>query len=189
MQSITLSSFIQLFIFLLIPFIFYLIKNRTLKGFLKYIGLKKIKIKNNIHIILLFILLAIITSLFMNFYISSKIIENDSVTIINESVKDFAFTVEGIILLILLAVVKTSLSEEILFRGFISKKLIKKLGFNIGNILQSIIFTLVHIPILLALEIFPGLVILLVIFSTGWIYGFLNEKKICWKHFTKYCIT
>lgn len=177
MQSIILSSFAQLFIFLLIPLIFYLIKNRTLKGFGKDLGLKKIKIKNNMSIIFLFILIAIITSLFMESYISSNIIENDSVLVVNESAKGFGFTIEGIIVVILLAVVKTGLSEEILFRGFIAKKLIKRLGFNIGNILQGLIFTLMHLPILLVLEIFHGLVVLLLIFVTGWIYGFVNEKK------------
>lgn len=177
MQSTIISTFVQLFIFLLIPLTFYLIKNRTLKGFTKDLGLKKIKMKGHIPMILLFLLLVVATSIFMESYITSNIIENDNVSLVNESAKDYGFTVEGVIVVILLAVVKTGLSEEILFRGFIAKKLIKLLGFNIGNILQGLIFTLIHLPILLVLGTFNGLVVLLSIFLTGWIFGFINEKK------------
>lgn len=42
------------------------------------------------------------------------------------------------------AFIKTGLSEEILFRGFIGKRASEKLGFVTGNILQGILFGLVH---------------------------------------------
>ena len=42
------------------------------------------------------------------------------------------------------AVVRTSLSEELLFRGFLLKRLVGKFGFTIGNITQSLLFGLIH---------------------------------------------
>jgi len=48
---------------------------------------------------------------------------------------------------LIIAWLKTSLAEEIFFRGFIGKRLIDRLGFLRGNGLQSVIFAAVHVAI------------------------------------------
>ena len=45
---------------------------------------------------------------------------------------------------ILYAFVQTAFAEEILFRGFLLKRLVAKLGFKNGNAIQSILFGLLH---------------------------------------------
>ena len=42
------------------------------------------------------------------------------------------------------AFLQTSLSEEIFFKGFLTKRFVNKFGFQIGNGLQSLLFGLMH---------------------------------------------
>ena len=53
-------------------------------------------------------------------------------------------SVETILTIIVVALFKTALAEEILFRGFIAKRLIRFTNFQIGNIIQAILFGIVH---------------------------------------------
>jgi len=52
---------------------------------------------------------------------------------------------EKMLLVIIIAVFKTALAEEILFRGGLGKWLIYRLGYQYGNILQAMIFGTIHI--------------------------------------------
>ena len=77
------------------------------------------------------------------------------------------------------AFVRTALSEEILFRGFILKCVERKFGFAMGNTVQAFLFGLMHgVPFGLAtgsvwafllLTMLPGLF--------GAYMGWMNEKK------------
>lgn len=72
----------------------------------------------------------------------------------------------------------TALPEEILFRGFLGKRLSKKCGFAVGNTIQAILFGLLH-----GATMFPSLgmaIPLLVIAYTGtlgWLMGYVNEQS------------
>jgi membrane protease YdiL (CAAX protease family) len=81
--------------------------------------------------------------------------------------------------LCLLAVFKTAVAEEILFRGLIAKRLIAWCGFAVGNFLQAILFGLVHLLLLLTGSVDPVVVAALYIFAgaLGWITGWLNERR------------
>lgn len=78
---------------------------------------------------------------------------------------------------IIFAFFATALPEEILFRGFIGRRLSRKLGFLTGNTIQAIVFGLLHGAVL-----FPtlGLAIPLLIITftgtLGWLMGYINEK-------------
>ena len=50
----------------------------------------------------------------------------------------------GVFPVMIFAFLQTGLSEEILFRGFLNKRLSNRFGFAIGNTLQAILFGLVH---------------------------------------------
>lgn len=80
--------------------------------------------------------------------------------------------------LAILALFKTALAEELLFRGLLGKRLIAQLGFVAGNACQAILFGLAHLLVALSPLATPGLVAILVIFTglTGFINGWLNEK-------------
>ena len=78
-----------------------------------------------------------------------------------------------------LAFVRTALSEEILFRGFLLKRIQNRTGFKMANAIQAILFGLMHglpfglttksVGVFLLLTILPGLF--------GAYQGWLNEKR------------
>jgi uncharacterized protein len=84
-----------------------------------------------------------------------------------------------ITILLITALFKTSLSEEILFRGFIAKRLINSLGFKNGNILQALIFGLLHLLLFVFLTkatVFSLTLILIFSSFAGWTIGYIKEK-------------
>jgi uncharacterized protein len=90
----------------------------------------------------------------------------------------FRSTSEKLISILFIAFIQTSLAEEIFFRGFIGKRFIEKMGFNTGNIAQSLLFGLVHALLFLPVTQ-NALVLILVMISTsisGFILGIIKEK-------------
>jgi uncharacterized protein len=77
------------------------------------------------------------------------------------------------------ALLQTSLSEELLFRGLIGRNLIRRLGFATGNMIQAMLFGLAHLLLLLAPGATAALVLLVVLFTggAGWAMGWLNHRK------------
>ncbi|GAB2583006.1 hypothetical protein GCM10027190_35110 [Spirosoma areae] len=87
--------------------------------------------------------------------------------------------VYSITILLLIALVKTSLSEEILFRGFIAKQLIVTFGFTYGNLLQSFVFGLVHLILFWLIgkaSLFAMLFIFIFSGFAAWSIGYIKEK-------------
>jgi uncharacterized protein len=76
------------------------------------------------------------------------------------------------------ALIKTSFSEELLFRGLIGKRLIAWLGFQAGNLIQAVLFGAVHLLLLLVPAASTTIVLFMVVFTgaLGWVNGWLNEK-------------
>lgn len=76
------------------------------------------------------------------------------------------------------AFLRTALSEEILFRGFVLKAIKNKAGFYAGNTVQALIFGLLHgIPFGLVTKSILALVLLTLLPGLfGWYQGWLNEK-------------
>lgn len=100
---------------------------------------------------------------------------------ITGQLKDIGFGGQAIALILVVAFFKTSLSEEILFRGLIAKRLIARLGFRTGNMLQAAIFGAVHVAIIAG---FSGagpvsalaVMVFLLSGAAGWVFAFLNER-------------
>lgn len=77
------------------------------------------------------------------------------------------------------SIILVGFSEEVLFRGFILEKLREKTNFVKANIIQSVLFTLIHFPgwILLNAFINPGIIGNIVfIFAIGAILGYVFVK-------------
>ena len=72
----------------------------------------------------------------------------------------------------------TSLPEEIFFRGFLLKRLSNKFGFKIANVIQSIIFGLLHgIMFFSLVGIVKATIIILLTVIVAYAMGYINEKK------------
>jgi membrane protease YdiL (CAAX protease family) len=78
--------------------------------------------------------------------------------------REMDFGAVAVSLIVIKAVFTTSLSEEILFRGFIAKRLIAVTSYKTGNIVQAIIFGLIHVALFSTISSY--------VFLLGFIFGF-----------------
>lgn len=171
MKKLT-NSIIQIIIFSIIPFLWWLITSRKKMNFFEWIGLKKV---NNIKENKLF---AWIFSVLVLFLIISVFI---LYSLKNVNVASSEFTGLGIKSLpsiLIYAIFNTSLPEEILFRGFLLKRIGNKFGFIVRNGIQSLLFGCIHgIMFFSAIGILKSMLIILFTGIIGWIMGYINEKK------------
>ncbi|MPQ33906.1 CPBP family intramembrane metalloprotease [Clostridium estertheticum] len=71
---------------------------------------------------------------------------------------------------------QTGIGEEILFRGFIGKRLVSKFGFLVGNIVQALIFAVPHILNFAATPILEITLCVLNALFIGYVFGYITEK-------------
>ena len=173
-----ISTIVQIGLFTLIPFVVYKFKKEKPVTFLKYIGLYKPPTKSLLYV-------AFVSLIFLFIGIGLTYIDEDfkkaalSPNSVTGKLRMLGLSGSTITILLITALFKTSLAEEILFRGFIAKRLINSLGFKNGNILQALIFGLLHLLLFMFLTkatIFS--LILISIFSSfaGWTIGYVKEK-------------
>ena len=170
--SILISGILQLLGFLAIPFIWWLIAAKKTASFFRWVGLRKPIVEEEkpffawiLACATLLAALKFITPLFVD-------------------ASDTAYGLfygRGFVMLpgaIIFSFLQTGLSEEIFFRGFLAKRLISKLGYKVGNILQASAFGLLHG--IMFFNIAGPLAALLFAILTGLIGGLLchiNEKQ------------
>ena len=178
-----IGALVQLLLFSLIPFIFWLIFGRKKENFFKWIGLKKIENgKENKTLLWVLFITLLFSGLAVFMLYSLKGIET--------ATSEFAGLKEAAIPAILVyAIFNTALSEEILFRGFLLKACSKKLGFAERNIFQGLIFGVIHGMMFFSLV---GTVkaIIIVCFTglIGMFMGFVDEKKAGGSIIPSWCI-
>jgi membrane protease YdiL (CAAX protease family) len=174
-----ISTIIQIGLFTLIPFIFYKLRKEKSETFFKYIGLYKPPTKSLLYV-------AFVSLIFLFIGIGLTYIDEDfkQATLSPHSVtgklRMLGLSGSTITILLMTALFKTSLAEEILFRGFIAKRLINSLGFKNGNILQALIFGLLHLLLFMFLTkatVFSLILILIFSSFAGWTIGYVKEKS------------
>jgi len=173
-----ISALLQVLAFTLLPFLVFLFRKDKSVSFSEYIGFyKPPSLAVFYSVFTSFIFLATgIGLVFIDEGFKQIVLSPLSVT---GKIRAMGFTAVSVSILILIAVIKTSLSEEILFRGFIAKQLIAKLGFAFGNVLQALIFGAVHLLLVWRLiDPTPLGLILITFFSTlgGWTIGYIKIK-------------
>ncbi len=141
-----ISTILQILVFTAIPFLVYLIGNRRAKGFFDYIGLCKPETRAMGYAAVCAV--AFVLPALLLVFLSPNILEAATApnTVIGK-LRANGLSVTTFILLILKALIQTSFTEEILFRGFAAKRLIGWLGFTAGNLLQALLFGLMHLLI------------------------------------------
>lgn len=172
-----LSSILQVAAFTLIPFVFFLFRKDRSVSFSAYIGLQKttqVAIQFSVYTSLFFLLTGLVL-IFVDEGIRSIVLSPTSVTGKIRAIDSGV----AVVVILLVALVKTSFSEEILFRGFLAKRLILAWGFPIGNMTQALIFGLVHIVLfrrLMDAGYWPLLFIFLLSTVGGWFIGLIKER-------------
>ena len=167
-----ISSIIEIILISFIPFIWWLISTKKKESFFNWIGLKRIKNKNkksvliNTRVILLVFMVVSFLTLCM-------------VKDIETATSEFkGLGISALLPALIYAIFNTSLPEELFFRGFLLKRLSNKFGFTIANVIQSIIFGLLHgIMFFSLIGIVKSIIIILFTGIVAYAMGYINEKK------------
>ena len=167
-----ISSVMQIILFSLIPLIWWLITARKKESFFKWIGLKKIEKENKKSSVVNMLPIAI--SYLIVSFITIYLIKD-----IETATSEFAgMGISALLPALIYAIFNTSLPEEILFRGFLLKRIASKFGYMIANIIQSTIFGLLHgFMFFNVLGIVKTIVIILFTGIIAFAMGYINEKK------------
>lgn len=165
-----ISSIIEIILISSLPFIWWLISAKKKENFFSWIGLKKIEntkttLINTIIISLVFMTVSIIT-----LYLIKDI---------ETATSEFkGLGISALLPALIYAIFNTSLPEEIFFRGFLLKRLSNKFGFRVANVIQSIIFGLLHgIMFFSLVGIVKAMIIILLTGIVAYAMGYVNEKK------------
>ena len=172
-----IGAILQVFFFALIPFLVYAIKFKTFKGFFDYIGFVKSTRKANILAVAASLIFAgpFLLLSFSSAEFREIMLNPESVT---GEISAMGFSIRTMGILLIMALLKTSLSEEILFRGFIAKRLVSWLGFVKGNSIHAIFFGAVHAALFATIT--ANLYFIALIFAMptigAYVNVYLNEK-------------
>ena len=167
-----ISAFIQILFIILLPSIWWCVSVRGKVPFKEWIGLKAIKRVKDSYLIAWIIggfLLFTIFSMFI--FPLTRSIETATSAFSNMGLKALPS-------ILIYSILQTSLPEELLFRGFLLKRMANHMPFVFANTIQAIAFGLLH-GVLFA-SVVSLEVTFFIIFFTGVIaayLGFVNEKK------------
>lgn len=172
MMNSLISAILQVMLFSMIPFIWWLCTARKKQPFLTWIGLQKPIIVHKGRYAM-YIVLSIFTMLIPSFALVFFYIDRSLL-----AANQFAgLGAAAVIPALFYAIIQTGLSEELLFRGFLLKRLMKIFDFQVANLLQSIVFGCVHGAMLWSVLTLH--VILLVVLTTalaGYVMGWVSER-------------
>lgn len=168
-----LNALIQIALFAFLPFVWWLIRARRKSPFLEWLGLKPLKDTGS-RKIWLWILLG---SLF--FWVLSFLLVYSAVKNLDTANSNFSgLGFQALPAVLIYGFFQTALPEELLFRGFLLKRLASRLSFVVANTIQAALFGLIHG--LMFITILSWHQTLLIILCTGGIaayLGFVNERK------------
>ncbi|WP_158702684.1 CPBP family intramembrane glutamic endopeptidase [Paenibacillus faecalis] len=164
-----ISMISNILLFSSVPFIWYIIRNKSFKGFFQSIGIFKPKKFNSLEVIIMIVTVYIIT-------LAANIIVIESGNSLRSS-EGLEYTGISIVLSIIIYGLKTGIAEEIFFRGFIAKKLFSILGYKKGNLIQAAIFALPHFVINGSASYIDIIVRIINAFLLGYTFGYILEKK------------
>ena len=159
--SKVINSAIQIILFALIPFIWWLVTARKECSFFEWIGLKRPRAGESDKPLLWVAgtsAVFLIVSLFVLY----------SVKNVETATSEFTgLSVNAIPAILVYA-----------FRGFLLKRIANKTGFAIGNLIQAVLFGLMH-GVLFFSSVGTIKAILITLFTgfIGWLMVFINEKK------------
>ena len=172
--QVVIDAVFNLVLFSFIPFVWWVFFHRKKEKFFSWIGFIKPDVKHKRVFIILFVS-------FMAISAGSNFIPAIFDRSISGTGQLQGTGISALFQALLFGMVQTGAAEEILFRGFLAKRLIKWLGFSIGNIAQAALFGLLHIAFLYLAatdaNIFQGLMLFIIPFSGGWLFGYINEKQ------------
>ena len=184
-MELILSSIItaisNFLVFAAIPFIWWLIFHRKKVNFFTWLGFIKPQLKSKWWMLVIFA----VVYLFVYFFDMTQFVSEESMNVVENSASISANAFTGLgMAAILPAFIQNFLGngvcEELLYRGFINKRLCSKFGAVPGIITQAVLFGLMHNGLYLLAGIPVGMDyhIAMFVYSAGaaLLLGFLDEK-------------
>ena len=167
-----LNAVIQIVLFAIIPFFWWLFTARKKEGFFSWIGLKRPRCENKkqlaLWMLILFAVCLVVGEIAV--YLRGEVAAAES-----------AFAGMGLAALpslLAYAFLQTAFSEEVLFRGFLLKRLAAKFGFVAATIVQALIFGAIHLAMVWGqVGLLAGAVIVIYPMIPAVAFAWLNEKK------------
>ena len=179
--TVLVSSAVQIIVIGIIPFIWWFAAARKEETFFSWIGLKKFKEIKKVGIkTIIASVLFLLLSLYLLF------VTKDMETATSQF---SGLGVPGLAGAIVYSFIQTSFTEELFFRGFLLKRIGHKFGFYAGNIIQSILFALLHCVMFIALAKVSH-VVLITLFTgiIAFVMGWINEKEAEGSILPSWCI-
>ncbi|MFA5524644.1 MAG: CPBP family intramembrane glutamic endopeptidase [Tissierellales bacterium] len=178
MKDVLASTGVQILLVITITYLSYLMFSRKEIGFFKWIGLYLPKNRDWVKsaIVVFIASLAIMVGPLILFqylgYITPEMF-------LDQTISGQGLSISIVIMILLKAIIQTSLTEEILFRGFIGKRIAHRLGFKTGNVIQALIFGLPHgLPFMIVYKQYIiGITLIITAGIVGYLQFWLNEKK------------
>ena len=167
------NALIQIVLFMLLPFIWWFVTARRKSSFLDWIGFKPLKDTGK-HKMWLWIFLGLLSFTVFSYLVLYTIVKDLKTA--TSSFSGLGF--QALPAVLIYGLFQTALPEELLFRGFLLKRLASRLSFVVANTIQAALFGLLHG--LMFITILSWQQTLLIILCTGGIaayMGFVNEKK------------
>ena len=167
-----MNGIMELLIVSVIPFITWLIWSRKKVGFFDWIGLKKFESQKKRQLLLTILGISLVFLLF-SIIVFAWFDSSQTAT-----ATFYGKGMGALPAILVYAILGTALPEEIFFRGFLLKRLQGKLGFLGANLLQSLLFGLIHALMFIQLTGYlKAMAIMTFISLIAYIFGAINEKK------------
>lgn len=164
------SSIVQIGLFAIIPVVYWLGTARKKQKFSEWIGLKKIEGGKQTIAAILIVSIAFLFTGALTLY---------AIRDIETAASEFSgLGIAVVPAIVIYATFNTAFPEELLFRGFLLKRLAGRFGFNIGNLIQAVLFGLLHGVMFFSLVgVIKSLFIIGLTGAIAWFIGDINEKK------------
>jgi len=163
------SSVLQIVLFATIPFIWWFATARKQQKFSQWIGLKKMESGKKTFLAIIIVSAASLLLGALTLYTTRGI---------ETAASEFAgLGIKAIPAIAVYAAFNTAFPEELLFRGFLLKRLENRFGFHGANLTQAVLFGLLHGVMFFSLV--GAIKAILIIMFTGavaWFMGYINEK-------------
>lgn len=175
LTSQLLSAVLQLLVLTAIPFLWHLFSGRRDSGFLQWIGLRPAAEVPFKAMGAIFAGLALATLLPYWYLYQTGSLTYSGFTV--DSYRQTGWSLQTVLVILIWAVLQTSLSEEIFFRGFLCKRLSQALGWKAGTAVQAVLFGAIHLPAVWGKGVVPALVLVLLTGGIGFALGWLSQRK------------
>lgn len=170
-----LSAVLQTLLLAGVPFLWYAVSQRRVSGFFAWLGLRPADRTPVKAMACILLGLALATLLPYWYLYRSGSLTYSGFTV--DAFRQTGWSLQTVLVILVWALVQTSLSEEIFFRGFLCKRFSGRWGWRAGSALQAVLFGAIHLPAVWGRGVLPALVIFLLTGGIGFALGWLSLRR------------